>query len=95
MRAYSTSISKSDRFPADHMKSGVARTIPLSGAARALLDSIRLLEIKQSTLIFGSCRRGGSGRQTDDAKQTLIHKTMARQIEERPQYPAVCEGYEG
>jgi integrase len=78
-QAYSASLTKSDRFPADHMKSSVARTIPLSGAARALLDSIRLLEMKQSTLIFGSCRRSGSGRQTDGAMQMLIRKKMARQ----------------
>ena len=52
------------------MKSGVARTIPLSSAAIALLDSIRPAEITPDTLIFGSRRRGGPGRQTDDAMQT-------------------------
>jgi integrase len=63
--------------PADHMKSGVARTIPLSDAAIALLDIIKPLEVTPGTLIFGSCRRGGSGRQTDDAMQTLIREKMA------------------
>jgi integrase len=63
--------------PADHMKSGVARTIPLSGAAMALLDSIKPLAVTPGTLIFASRRRGGSGGQTDDAMQTLIRETMA------------------
>jgi integrase len=54
------------------MKSGGARTIPLSAAAIALLDSIKPTEITPDTLIFGSRRRGGSGRQTDDAMQRLI-----------------------
>jgi integrase len=63
--------------PAEHMKSGVARTIPLSTAALALLDSIRPAQTTPDTLIFGSRRRGGSGRQTDDAMQTLIRKEMA------------------
>ena len=62
--------------PAAHMKSGVARTIPLSAAAIALLDSIRPVQITPDTLIFGSRRRGGSGRQTDDAMQTLIREKM-------------------
>jgi integrase len=62
--------------PAAHMKSGIARTIPLSAAAIALLDSIRPAEITPDTLIFGSRRRGGSGRQTDDAMQTLIREKM-------------------
>ena len=60
--------------PAEHMKSGVARTIPLSTAAVALLDSIRPTPAAPDTLIFGSRRRGGSGRQTDDAMQALIRK---------------------
>jgi integrase len=63
--------------PAEHMKSGVARTIPLSIAAITLLDSIRPAQTTPDTLIFGSRRRGGSGRQTDDAMQTLIRKEMA------------------
>jgi integrase len=52
--------------PADHMKSGVARTIPLSAAAIALLGSIRQVQVTPDMLIFGSRRRAGSGRQTDD-----------------------------
>jgi integrase len=63
--------------PAAHMKSGVARTIPLSAAAIALLDRIRPAQTTPDTLIFGSRRRGGSGRQTDDAMQTLIRDKMA------------------
>jgi integrase len=62
--------------PADHMKSGVARTIPLSGAAVALLDSIMPVQTTPDTLILGSRRRGGSGRQTDDAMQTLIREKV-------------------
>ena len=62
--------------PAAHMKSGVARTIPLSTAAVTLLDSIRPAQGTPGTLIFGSRRRGGSGRQTDDAMQTLIRDKM-------------------
>jgi integrase len=62
--------------PAEHMKSGIARTIPLSDAAMALLDSIRPVQATPDTLIFGSRRRGGSGRQTDDAMQTLIREKM-------------------
>ena len=59
--------------PAAHMKSGVARTIPLSTAAVILLDSsIRPVQTSPGTLIFGSRRQGGSGRQTDDAMQTLL-----------------------
>jgi integrase len=63
--------------PAEHIKSGVARTIPLNIAAIALLDSIRPAQATPDTLIFGSRRRGGSGRQTDDAMQTLIRRKMA------------------
>ena len=62
--------------PAAHMKSGVARTIPLSTAAVILLDSIRPVQTSPGTLIFGSRRQGGSGRQTDDAMQTLIRNKM-------------------
>jgi integrase len=62
--------------PAEHMKSLVARTIPLSCAAMALLDSIRPVQTAPDTLIFGSRRRGGSGRQTDDAMQTLLREKM-------------------
>jgi integrase len=62
--------------PAEHMKSGVARTIPLSAAAVALLDSIRSPETTPDMLIFGSRRRGGSGRRTDDAMQTLMREKM-------------------
>ena len=62
--------------PAAHMKSGVARTIPLSTAAMTLLDSIRPVQTSPVTLIFGSRRRGGSGRQTDDAMQTLLRAKM-------------------
>ena len=47
------------------MKSGVARTIPLSAAAVALLDGIR-----------PSRRRGGSGHRTDDAMQTLLRERL-------------------
>jgi integrase len=63
--------------PAAHMKSGVARTIPLSAAAVILLDRVRPVQNTPDTLIFGSRRRGGSGRQTDDAMQTLIRDKMA------------------
>jgi integrase len=63
--------------PADHVKSGLARTIPLSTAAVALLDSIRPASAAPDTLIFGSRRLGGSGRQTDDAMQTLVRKKLA------------------
>ena len=62
--------------PAEHMKSRVARTIPLSTAAVILLDRIRPVHSAPDTLIFGSRRRGGSGRQTDDAMQTLIRNEM-------------------
>ena len=62
--------------PAAHMKSGVARTIPLSTAAVTLLGSIRPVQTSPGTLIFGSRRRGGSGRQTDDAMQTLLRAKM-------------------
>ena len=61
---------------AEHMKSGVARTIPLSTAAVILLDRIRPVHSAPDTLLFGSRRRGGSGRQTDDAMQTLIRNKM-------------------
>src|SRR4029077_18803248 len=63
--------------PAEHMKSGNARTIPLSTAAVILLDRVRPVQSTPETLIFGSRRRGGSGRQTDDAMQTLIRDKMA------------------
>jgi integrase len=63
--------------PAAHMKSGVARTIPLSAAAIALLDGIRPAQIAADTLIFGSRWRGGSGRQTDDTMQNLLRQKMA------------------
>jgi integrase len=63
--------------PGAHMKSDVARTIPLSAAAVTMLDSIRPVQALPDRLIFGSRRRGGSGRQTDDAMQTLIRDKMA------------------
>jgi integrase len=63
--------------PGAHMKPGVARTIPLSAAAIALFDSIRPARSTPDTLIFGSRRRGGSGRRTDDAMQTLMREKMA------------------
>jgi integrase len=62
--------------PAEHMKSGVARTIPLSTAAVKLLDSIKSADATPGTLIFGSRRRGGSGRQTNDAMQNLLRQEM-------------------
>jgi len=62
--------------PAAHMKSGVARTIPLSMAAVAKLDSVRPVEVTPATLIFGSRRRGGSGRCTEDAMQNLLRQKM-------------------
>jgi integrase len=62
--------------PAAHMKSGAARTIPLSTAAVTLLDSLRPVQTSPGMLIFGSQRRGGSGRQTDGAMQTLLRATM-------------------
>jgi integrase len=58
------------------MKSGVARTIPLSAAAVALLNGIRPAQATPDTIIFGSRRRGGSGRRTDDAMQTLLRETL-------------------
>ena len=63
--------------PAAHMKSGVARTIPLSTAAITLLDSIRPAQVMPDTLIFGSRRRGASGRRTDDTMQNLLRQKMA------------------
>jgi integrase len=65
--------------PAQHMKSGLARTIPLSTAAVALLVSIRPFQATAETVMFGSRRRGGSGRRTDDAMQTLIREKMGLQ----------------
>lgn len=62
--------------PAAHMKSGIARTIPLSAAAIALLESIKPAPATPDTLIFGSRRRGGSGRQTDDTMQNLLRQKM-------------------
>jgi integrase len=62
--------------PAAHMKSGVARTIPLSAAAVTLLDGIRTAQTSRDTLIFGSRRRGGSGRRTDDTMQNLLRQEM-------------------
>ena len=62
--------------PAAHVKSGIARTIPLSTAAVNLLGSITPLQATPDTLIFGSRRRGGSGRQTDDAMQTILREKM-------------------
>ena len=59
------------------MKSGQARTIPLSSAAITLLAGIKPDGVAPDTLIFGSRRRGGSGRQTDDAMQTLLRGKMA------------------
>jgi integrase len=49
----------------------------LSTAAVALLDRIRPAPVTPDRLIFGSRRRGGSGRQTNDAMQTLIRKKIA------------------
>jgi integrase len=63
--------------PAAHMKSGVARTIPLSAAAIALLDRIRPVQVTPDVLVFGSRRRGGSGRQTDDTMQNLLRQKLA------------------
>ena len=63
--------------PGSHMKSGQARTIPLTSAALDLLASIRPDGVAPDTLIFGSRRRGGSGRQTDDAMQALLREKMA------------------
>ena len=63
--------------PASHMKSGQARTIPLTSAAITLLAGIKPDGVAPDTLIFGSRRRGGSGRQTDDAMQTLLRGKMA------------------
>jgi integrase len=62
--------------PADHIKSGIGRTVPLSGAAVALLDGIKPREDTSDTLIFGSRRRGGSGRQTDDVMQTFVRDKL-------------------
>ena len=58
------------------MKSGVARTIPLSSAAVACSTASGRIDVAPDTLIFGSRRRGGSGRQTDDAMQTLLREKM-------------------
>jgi integrase len=63
--------------PRSHMKSGEARTIPLTSAAIALLAGMRPDGVAPDTLIFGSRRRGGSGRQTDDAMQALLREKMA------------------
>ena len=64
--------------PADHMKSGVARTIPLSAAAVVLLDRIRPVQNTPGTLLFGNQRRGQDpAARTDDAMQTLIRYQMA------------------
>jgi integrase len=63
--------------PASHMKSGQARTIPLTSPAMALLAGIRPDGVVPDTLIFGSRRRGGSGRQTEDAMQALLRDKMA------------------
>jgi integrase len=63
--------------PAAHMKSRVARTIPLSAAAITLLASIRPAEAALDSLIFGSHRRGGSGRRTEDTMQNLLRQKMA------------------
>jgi integrase len=54
-----------------------SRTIPLSAAAIALLDRIRPAQPAPGALIFGSRRRGGSGRQTDDTMQNLLRQKMA------------------
>lgn len=62
--------------PAAHMKSGVARTIPLSAAAVTLLESIRPAQTTPDMLIFGSHRCGGSGRRTDDTMQNLVREKM-------------------
>ncbi len=62
--------------PVEHMKSGVARTIPLSTAAVTLLDGIKRVQIAPDILILGSRRRGGSGRQTDDAMQILLREKI-------------------
>jgi integrase len=62
--------------PAEHMKFGVARTIPLSTAAVALLDSIKPFQTTPDALIFGSRRRGGSGRPTDDTMQNLLRQKI-------------------
>jgi integrase len=63
--------------PASHMKSARARTIPLTSATVELLAAIRPDDAAPGTLIFGSNRRGGSGRQTDDAMQVLLREKMA------------------
>jgi integrase len=63
--------------PASHMKSARARTIPLTSAAVDLLAAIRPADAAPDTLIFGSRRRGRSGRQSDDAMQLLLRETMA------------------
>jgi integrase len=59
------------------MKSSVSRTIPSSAAAVALLDGVRPAHVAPDMLIFGSHRRGGLGRRTDDSVQTLIRQKMA------------------
>ena len=61
------------------MKSGVARTVPLSGAAADLLDSLEPEQATPDALIFGSYRPGGSGRQTNDAMQNLLREAMGLQ----------------
>jgi integrase len=70
----------SDRWhvPGSHMKSGQARTIPLTSDAVDLLAGIRPDDVAPGTLIFGSRRRGSSGRQSDDAMQLLLRQKMAR-----------------
>jgi len=41
-----------------------------------LLDGVRPVQTSPVTLIFGSRRRGGSGRQVNDAMQTLLRGKM-------------------
>jgi integrase len=64
--------------PASRMKSGEARTIPLTPAAAALLAKIRPENVAPDALIFGSRRRGGSGRQTEDGMQVLLRDRLGQ-----------------
>jgi integrase len=62
--------------PAAHMKSGVARTIPLSKAAIDLLATLRPADANPSDFIFPSRIKCASGRLGDGAMQDLMRDVM-------------------
>jgi integrase len=61
--------------PKEHMKSRVARTIPLTAPAIALLAKIKGGN-DAGTLLFPSKRRGGSGLMAEDAMQVFLRDEM-------------------